>query len=511
MPGLIGGLRGCLVALAAGLLAGCGSGGSGGGGTGSAGASGGVASQPAANSVSGTVTFNGKPLAGVTVIAWNTNTNKVFANVATNAAGHYAVPGLDAMSGSTPNYQFWALLPGYGFAAQAPPGATVKRSDYTGQYNTLYGIYKTVIDYDSLPGGSISGADFHAYDGTHPLVQVAATGQQASFATGDDGALGKGLVAGAQRFTDNGDGTVTDGLTELVWLRDAGCLGSGDWATALGAANQLASGSCGLSDGSSAGQWRVPNLNELASLLDAWAFNPALSPSAPFTGVDLGVYWSSTTYFGLSSEAWAVRMADGRYMNDGNSNDKLASVASAWAVRGASHGVGALAATGQYVSYAAGDDGAVQAGVMQTYPRWVDRGDGTVVDTMTGLTWLKRGDCIHADWNAALATVNALGSGQCGLGDRSKAGDWRMPNRNELLSLADRALGNHADFFDWNYNATSAVGNQPAVFSNLVVADYYWSSTTDAADNSRAWTVYSCDFGAYDTPKTDLRYTLAVR
>lgn len=499
-----------LACLALGLLAACGGGGGGGAAQGNGGAAG-LGDPPPTNTVSGTVSLNGKALADVTVVAWNTNSNKVVASVKTDASGHYSVGGLDAMSNSTQDYQFWALLPGYGFAAQAPIGATVMRSDYTGQYNTIYGIYKTVIDFQSLPGGSISGADFHAYDGTQPLVQVAATGQQTSFAAGDDGALGKGLAAGAQRFVANGDGTVTDTLTGLVWLEDAGCLGTGDWATALDRANHLADGSCGLADKSMAGQWRLPNINELASLVDAWAFNPALSPSAPFTNVDLGTYWSSTTYFGAATEAWALRMADGRFMNDGSSNDKLASVASAWAVRGQTQGTGALGATGQYVTYAAGDDGALQAGVMQTYPRWIDKGDGTVVDTMTGLTWLKRGDCIHGDWNAALATANALAAGQCGLSDGSTAGDWRMPNRNELLSLADRALGNHADFFDWNYSATAAVGNQPAVFATMVVSEFYWTSTTDAADNTKAWTVYSCDFGAYDTPKTDVRYTLAVR
>jgi hypothetical protein len=34
---------------------------------------------------------------------------------------------------------------------------------------------------------------------------------------------------------------------------------------------------------------------------------------------------------------------------------------------------------------------------------------------------------------------------------------------------------------------------------------------TDAADPTQAWTVYSCDFGVYIIPKTDLRYSLAVR
>jgi hypothetical protein len=40
---------------------------------------------------------------------------------------------------------------------------------------------------------------------------------------------------------------------------------------------------------------------------------------------------------------------------------------------------------------------------------------------------------------------------------------------------------------------------------------YYWTSTTCAADPTKAWTAYSCDFGVYDLPKSNLGYTLAVR
>jgi hypothetical protein len=42
-------------------------------------------------------------------------------------------------------------------------------------------------------------------------------------------------------------------------------------------------------------------------------------------------------------------------------------------------------------------------------------------------------------------------------------------------------------------------------------SQYFWTSTTDAADTGEAWTVFSCDFGVYDTPKSNVGYTLAVR
>ena len=86
-------------------------------------------------------------------------------------------------------------------------------------------IVFTVIDW--IPsygyGGTLSGANFAAYDGTNPPVTIAATGQSASYAGGDDGALREGVAWPATRFTDNQDGTVIDHLTGLMWLKNAGC------------------------------------------------------------------------------------------------------------------------------------------------------------------------------------------------------------------------------------------------------------------------------------------------
>ena len=101
------------------------------------------------------------------------------------------------------------------------------------------------------------------------------TGQTISYATGDDGDLQKGFAWPYPRFTDNGDGTVTDELTSQIWLKDAGCLGPRKWIEALSDANGLADGSCGLTDGSSAGDWRLPNRFELLVLVDIGNQNPA--------------------------------------------------------------------------------------------------------------------------------------------------------------------------------------------------------------------------------------------
>jgi Protein of unknown function (DUF1566) len=133
------------------------------------------------------------------------------------------------------------------------------------------------------------------------------------------------------RFTRNGNGTVTDNLTKLIWLQNAGCtvFFSGDatgsnarpWAAALTVAASLASPYCGLTDGSVAGAWRLPNRFEQESLLDLQYDNPPISnvegtgpcilPTyCAFTNVQLGIgntyYWTSSTLRYSSTGAWGV-------------------------------------------------------------------------------------------------------------------------------------------------------------------------------------------------------------
>jgi hypothetical protein len=115
---------------------------------------------------------------------------------------------------------------------------------------------------------------------------------------------------GGTRFTDNGDGTVSDNLTGLIWLKNADCWDVQTWANALSNANGLASGSCGLTDGSSAGSWRLPNINELHSLIDLTQTNPALPSGHPFINVQSDDYWSST-YYSPAIYAWFVYLGAG--------------------------------------------------------------------------------------------------------------------------------------------------------------------------------------------------------
>jgi hypothetical protein len=112
-------------------------------------------------------------------------------------------------------------------------------------------------------------------------------------------------------------------------LKNANCWGGQNWTDALTLSNTLAAGNCGLSDGSAAGAWRLPNFRELHSLIDFGQFNPAFPVGHPFSGVQSNYYWSSTTYVLSPTGAWYVDLING-YVNV---NDK-SSFCLVWPVRG---------------------------------------------------------------------------------------------------------------------------------------------------------------------------------
>ena len=138
-------------------------------------------------------------------------------------------------------------------------------------------------------------------------IDIPKTGQLFSYATGDDGDLEIGFEPKPlPRFTDNGDWTVTDNLTRLIWMKHADCFGMKTWENAILDCNGLADGSCLLTDSSTAGDWRLPNRFELESLLDMASYSPATSLS-----VQCDYYWSSTSFSFAPSFAWRVDMCYG--------------------------------------------------------------------------------------------------------------------------------------------------------------------------------------------------------
>jgi hypothetical protein len=155
---------------------------------------------------------------------------------------------------------------------------------------------------------------------------VPKTGQTTEYTPGDDGYFEKGVEWPNPRFTDNGDGTVTDNLTGLIWLKNANCFGQRTFDQAITDCNLLNNGQCSLTDDSSPENWRLPNRNELLSLLDMRFWEPALPNSAgtgqwthgdPFINlITDSFYWSSTTYASLTSSAWYVHMYTGLVDSD---------------------------------------------------------------------------------------------------------------------------------------------------------------------------------------------------
>ena len=121
------------------------------------------------------------------------------------------------------------------------------------------------------------------------------------------------------RYQDCDNGTVTDTVTGLTWLKQADCLGAMSWSLANQAAAALADGTCELSDGSTAGDWRLPTTAEWdATVFQARDINceaPVLtdmlgtgchsSGEAPFTNVGSD-YWSSVTDAAIPNSAAAM-------------------------------------------------------------------------------------------------------------------------------------------------------------------------------------------------------------
>ncbi len=107
------------------------------------------------------------------------------------------------------------------------------------------------------------------------------------------------------RFQDNGDGTLTDRRTGLIWLKDANCASffAGDqsggknsraWHEARVAASRLADGFCSLKDGSKAGDWRLPTRDELLEIARNAESKEPWPAEEAFTGLQAFYYWSAT-------------------------------------------------------------------------------------------------------------------------------------------------------------------------------------------------------------------------
>jgi hypothetical protein len=339
------------------------------------------------------------------------------------------------------------------------------------------------------------------YDTTGSVIPCAGTGQ--------DGDRLAGVAWPSPRFTNNGNGTITDNLTGLIWLQNALCFSGRSGAQALNDADTLNSGECGLSDGSVEGDWRLPNVNELNSLVNAEQVSTAAwLNSQGFTNVLNGVYWSSTNWVVLTASAWSVIMYSGTPAprDKGYANNVLP-------VRATTTLPAELWKTGQTTCYdyvgsviacpGTGQDGDWLAGVPWPSPRFTDNSNGTVTDNLTGLIWLKNADCFSVQtWANALNSASTMNSGECGLSDGSVEGGWRLPNTIELRSVSD-----------YSQAFPGLPSGHPFTNVQSSFPSFYWSSSTYAANPGNAFIVDHWEAGGSVNvdAKTGSHYVWPVR
>jgi len=299
--------------------------------------------------------------------------------------------------------------------------------------------------------------------------------------TGQDGETLSGAAWPDPRFADARDGTLTDRLTGLAWARDAGAAGGfRSWDQALEHVKALnREGYLGHDD------WRLPNVREMESLVNVQSDPAAWLKAQGFRDVPKDDYWTSSSYAAYPACAWSVGMYSGIVAGRAKGE-----AGRAWPVRTARQGVLTLPRTGQAACYdrsgaavscaGTGQDGELRAGAVWPDPRFADDADGTVTDRLTGLVWARDGGAPGAAACGPGARKNgqgALDHVRCLNANRYLGkSDWRLPNRGELASLADRGQPDSAAWLN-------AHG-----FRNVQAAGY-WSSTTYAPTPWNAWGV----------------------
>ena len=280
---------------------------------------------------------------------------------------------------------------------------------------------------------------------------------------------------------------IRDNLTGLVWARNGNLpnsvknwQGALDYVTSLNAGNGL----CGYFD------WRLPNINELESLLsfgeaniDDWLI------SNGFVGVKEDNYWSSTTVNHYPfEEAYEISLFHGGCkLTDYKSNNKMSGPESgyyAWPVRSGQTNnpdyqyPANIWKTGQTQVYFPNDDGDLQMGVSWPNPRFTNL-EGTtpvtgdlVVDQLTGLIWTRNvqnpgpSACLPGSgksYQEALDFVKCLN-----VNFYLGYNDWRLPNIKELSSLIDSSK--IAPALPSNHPFLNASTNSGTIS--------FWSSTT---------------------------------
>jgi hypothetical protein len=293
-------------------------------------------------------------------------------------------------------------------------------------------------------------------------------------------------------YTDNGDGTVTDLITGLMWTQ--GYYGKMTYAEAVASADDF--GLAGYTD------WRLPTIKELYSLIDFSGedVNPqASSASNPFIDTDYFAFaygdtsageriidsqWVTTTlYTGTSGLAGSGRLMFGVNFADGRikgypvgTNTGPGGQEKTYFVRyvrgNASYGENEF-----IVNSASAFESAESGGSS------IPRSGGTITDLATGLMWSQDDSGYGMNWEEALAYVQALNEANY-LG----YSDWTLPNAKELQSIVDYDRSPDAT----NSAAIDSAFNVTSITNEAGQLDwgYYWTSTTHASVHGGQAAVY---------------------
>lgn len=111
------------------------------------------------------------------------------------------------------------------------------------------------------------------------------------------------------RFLDNGNGTVLDKSTGLLWLKDANA--GGKHMPVQSARQHIKDMNAGKLKNFGYADWRIPSIEELEGLIDRSELYPSIYKGHPFENVKNSFYWSSTGGTNIAEYVWVADMASG--------------------------------------------------------------------------------------------------------------------------------------------------------------------------------------------------------
>jgi len=238
-------------------------------------------------------------------------------------------------------------------------------------------------------------------------------------------------------YTDNGDGTITDNVTGLMWVQARGSAITWDDAVAGASTNTTA----GYTD------WRMPTIKESYSLIQFSGVNGSDNSS-----LDGYVPYIDTTYFVFTygptgSTTTGERVID---CQDWSSNKYVSTVMNGQtAIFGVNFADGRIKGYGIIIAKTGADNTKyvryVRGNTNYGINDFTDNGDNTITDQATKLMWSQNDSETGLNWPEALVWVQTKNTE-----DYLGYSDWRLPDAKELESIVD-------------YTRSPATTNSPAI------------------------------------------------